>query len=85
MDRRICRIGLIFFMVCLTVPAAIAASEHIQQPPRGFVYIEALIPDVILEMRYAGSHNFGRAHFRVSETTVPHDQRGGAGPEGGPG
>jgi D-alanyl-D-alanine dipeptidase len=37
---------------------AVAASAVAQQPPAGFVDAATVVPGLIVEMRYAGAHNF---------------------------
>lgn len=47
--------ALISFLLCLSlVPAG--AQENLL--PKGFVYLDEVIPDIILEVRYAGNNNF---------------------------
>ncbi|KAB2941766.1 MAG: M15 family metallopeptidase [Hyphomicrobium sp.] len=47
------RCALAAAVVLLTAPAALAGS-----PPRGFVDVTTLIPDLVVDMRYATPHNF---------------------------
>ncbi len=47
------RCALAAAVVLLTAPAVLAG-----QPPRGFVDATTLIPDLVLDMRYATPHNF---------------------------
>ena len=50
------RLCIIFLLVVLAVAAR---AEPAPQPlPDGFVYCEALIPDLATELRYATTHNF---------------------------
>lgn len=43
---------LLFCFLCNPV------LSQITELPNGFVYVDEVIPDVVLEMRYAGDHNF---------------------------
>ena len=49
-------------MLCASVMVICAGAEEIPAPanelPKGFCYAHDLIPDVILDIRYAGTHNF---------------------------
>lgn len=46
----------IYFLLLLLFPVITYSQKH--HLPEDFVYIKDLLPEVILEMRYAGSHNF---------------------------
>lgn len=52
-------LSVLFTSMCFSIPAF---SEDVPAPayeyPDGFCYVHDLIPDVILDMRYAGTHNF---------------------------
>ena len=52
--------AMLLLALLLTVPGAMA--EEIPVPahelPKGFCYLHEVIPDIILDMRYAGTHNF---------------------------
>jgi zinc D-Ala-D-Ala dipeptidase len=48
-------------MRCASAAAALLlalASAHAKEPPRGFVDAKTLIPDLVIEMRYATARNF---------------------------
>jgi zinc D-Ala-D-Ala dipeptidase len=48
-------------MRCASAAAALLlalASAHAKEPPRGFVDAKTLIPDLVVEMRYATARNF---------------------------
>ena len=61
MTTHIKRTMIIMFLFSLLLPHA-CAEEEIPAPahelPKGFCYIPELIPDAILDIRYAGTHNF---------------------------
>ncbi len=42
-------------MFCIFIGPAIAQQSSL---PKGFVYLDEVIPDVVLEVRYAGKNNF---------------------------
>ena len=46
----------LLLLAVLCIPCLSLAEE--EGLPEGFCYVEDVIPDVILEMRYAGTHNF---------------------------
>lgn len=48
-----------YLSILLILTFIISTNKNSQnQLPKGFVDVEALIPDIVLEIRYAGSHNF---------------------------
>jgi len=55
------RTSLLLLVFALTFglhPGPAQATEQEGTLPRGFVYADAVIPDLRLDLRYAGSHNF---------------------------
>lgn len=48
---------LLLFLVILAIPLNLCYVQEKELPP-GFEYLKETIPDIVLEMRYAGSHNF---------------------------
>lgn len=46
--------NLFLILICLTCCLSFAQTKL----PEGFVYVKEKIPDVVLEMRYAGNNNF---------------------------
>lgn len=44
--------------IAAVLVALMSASAHAQKRPRDFVDVKTLIPDLIVEMRYATAHNF---------------------------
>lgn len=57
--KRLEGMGLFLFVLWISVPFHIAFAE---QPngslPAGFVYVESVIPDIVLDLRYYTAHNF---------------------------
>ena len=55
------RLGTLLMALLLMTPRA-GLSESVPEPanelPEGFCYVHEMIPDVILDIRYAGEHNF---------------------------
>ncbi|MGA7827396.1 MAG: M15 family metallopeptidase [Geobacteraceae bacterium] len=50
---------LLFFVFSLVIQAGQSPAEAADGPlPQGFVYADEIIPDLSLDLRYAGSHNF---------------------------
>jgi len=48
-----------YLLILLILTLLISTNKNLQdQLPEGFVYIKELIPDITLDIRYAGSHNF---------------------------
>jgi D-alanyl-D-alanine dipeptidase len=48
-----------YLSILLILTFLISTNKNIQnQLPEGFVYVKELIPDIVLDIRYAGSHNF---------------------------
>jgi D-alanyl-D-alanine dipeptidase len=47
--------GLVLFVFALLSPIGLMASQPL---PDGFVYLEDVIPSILLEMRYFSDHNF---------------------------
>jgi D-alanyl-D-alanine dipeptidase len=53
------KIIAIFLPLLLIAQAGPSRPEELQGPlPKGFVYVDEMIPDLRLDLRYAGSHNF---------------------------
>ena len=50
--------NLIFAITLLLPGITFPQNGHDKYPPKGFVYIHEMIPDVEYEIRYAGSNNF---------------------------
>lgn len=46
------------FFSILLFPLLLLGQQQTSYPPEGFVYLKEAIPDVSLEVRYAGTHNF---------------------------
>jgi D-alanyl-D-alanine dipeptidase len=56
LHRKIIKIFLLLLLIIQAVPSW---SEPPPEPlPKGFVYADEMIPDLRLDLRYAGSHNF---------------------------
>lgn len=51
------RTALVVFLLLL-VPSWCAAEQLSGPLPKGFVHVDELIPDLQVELRYAGAHNF---------------------------
>lgn len=49
---------MVMLLFSLLFPGALAQEEPAHALPKGFCYVHELIPDVVLDMRYAGTHNF---------------------------
>jgi D-alanyl-D-alanine dipeptidase len=48
-----------YLLILLILTFLISTNKNQQnQLPEGFVYVKELIPDIALEIRYAGTHNF---------------------------
>ncbi|MBC7833157.1 MAG: peptidase M15, partial [Hyphomicrobium sp.] len=45
-------------LVAVAALLAALAPAHAKDPPRGFVEAKTLIPDLVVEMRYATARNF---------------------------
>jgi D-alanyl-D-alanine dipeptidase len=55
------RTSIVFFFLALALtlqPGQSLAGGPAGTLPKGFVYADEMIPDLLMEMRYAGSHNF---------------------------
>ena len=58
-DRKIMKgAALLAALLFLFMPCVQAETPPAGEMPDGFVYVHDLIPDVILDIRYAGTHNF---------------------------
>jgi D-alanyl-D-alanine dipeptidase len=51
------RIPIVLLVLALTLPLLVGKSQG-EGLPKGFVYLDETIPDLRLDLRYAGSHNF---------------------------
>ncbi len=49
---------LVIAMVFLSLLCPLARAEQVNALPDGFVYVHEIIPDALLDIRYAGTHNF---------------------------
>ena len=49
----------IFLLLWISFPAHISLAEQPEEPlPKGFVYVDKVIPDLVIELRYYTDHNF---------------------------
>ena len=59
--NRVFPMGFLLLIATLLLPFSGSAEElpvPAHELPEGFCYVHELIPDVILDIRYAGTHNF---------------------------
>ncbi|MHC1743559.1 MAG: M15 family metallopeptidase [Syntrophobacteraceae bacterium] len=51
--------GFLFTLILVALTASVSFGNQHEQPlPRGFVYVDSVIPNIVVELRYYTDHNF---------------------------
>ena len=58
LKSRFLLISFLLFFTCLCVPSFVGISYSTDKIPGSFVDIQKVIPDIVLDIRYYGPHNF---------------------------